>query len=243
MSESTGTAADAGTTAPAADAAATTAAPVAPAAPESAVTSSLLSDKAAEPAATTTEAEKPAEGEKPADPKAEPEKPVALDPKDYKLDALPEGIKADDELVQAFLDGAAKGGMDNESVNAVLNALGPKLTERLNAGAVAFKELNDQWQQAAIADPVIGGSAEKLEANMAVVKNAMNTLGLPAEMVTDALRTFQFTGAGNNPSILRVMHAMASRLVEKSVVQGGGPAPTGKTAAQRMYPTHFNSAG
>lgn len=212
-----------------------------PAAPEGVLDTSLLN---VDP---TKQADPAADPNKPADPAADPAKkdepPVALDPKDYKLDNLPEGITADDELVQAFLDGAAKGGMDNDSVNAVIGALAPKLAERLNAGAVAFKTLNEKWQADAIADPVIGGSKEKLEANMGVVVNAMNTLGLPQEMVTDALRTFTFTGAGNNPSILRVMHAMASRLVEKTVVQGNGPAPVGKTAAQRLYPTHFNNAG
>lgn len=230
--------------APAADAPAPAA--DAPAAPEGVLETSLLNvdpAKQADPAADPA-----ADPNKPADPAADPAKkdepPAALDPKDYKLDNLPEGITADDELVQAFLEGAAKGGMDNDSVNAVIGALAPKLAERLNAGAVAFKTLNEKWQADAVADPVIGGSKEKLEASMGVVVNAMNGLGLPAEMVTDALRTFTFTGAGNNPSILRVMHAMASRLVEKTVVQGNGPAPVGKTPAQRLYPTHFtNNAG
>lgn len=216
-------------------------------APVSAVASSVLDATPVTDPAAPVDPAKPADPAAPVEPAkpAEPPAPVEpLKPEDYKLDGLPEGITADDDLVKAFLDGAAKGGMDNDSVNAVLQTLGPKVAERMNAGVTAFKEINDKWAADALADPVIGGSTEKLQASVATIKTAINGLGLPAEMVTSALQAFQFTGAGNNPAVLRVFHAMASRLTEKPPVSGT-PAQAMDLAsvAQRFYPNTKPSGG
>jgi len=212
----------------------------APAAPvvEGAAGSSLLNaDPPADPPV-----DPPVDPAKPADPPVDPAKPAdpapePIKPEDYKLEGLPEGITAEDDLVVAFLDGAAKGGMDNDSVNAVIQALGPKMAERMNAGAVAYKQMNETWQAEALADPVLaGGDPAKLTANMGVVKTAINTLGLPAEMVTSALQALELTGAGNHPAVLRVIYGMASRLSEAPPVTGTPPNADGESVAKRMYP-------
>lgn len=187
-----------------------------------------------------TEGEKPAtegekgkgagEGDKPA--------PEPMKAEDYKLD-LPEGITADDPLLTAFLEGAAKGGMDNESVQAVISSLGPKLAEQMAAPMKAWTTLNETWQAEVKADPVIGGA--NLPATIKTVADAIGLVSTPEEAQA-AREALTMTGAGNNPAIVRLMHRMASRLVEKGAVQGNSPAES-RSAAAVLYPSHNAAKG
>lgn len=208
------------------------------AAPEvqSALTDTLLT---AEP--EKTEGDKPAtEGEKKGagEGEKEPPAPEPMKPEDYKLE-LPEGITADDPLLTAFLEGAAKGGMDNESVQAVVSSLGPKLAEQMAAPMKAWTTLNETWQAEVKADPVIGGA--NLPATIKTVADAISLVSTPEEAQA-AREALTMTGAGNNPAIVRLMHRMASRLVEKGAVQGNSPAESRSPAAV-LYPSHNAAKG
>jgi len=188
-----------------------------------------------------TEGDKPAtEGEKmgAGEGEKEPPAPEPMKPEDYKLE-LPEGITADDPLLTAFLEGAAKGGMDNESVQAVVGALGPKLAEQITAPMKAWTTLNETWQAEVKADPVIGGA--NLPATIKTVTDAISLVSTPEEAQA-AREALTMTGAGNNPAIVRLMHRMASRLVEKGAVQGNSPAESRSPAAV-LYPSHNAAKG
>ena len=188
-----------------------------------------------------TEGDKPAtEGEKKGagEGEKEPPAPEPMKPEDYKLE-LPEGITADDPLLTAFLEGAAKGGMDNESVQAVVSALGPKLAEQMAAPMKAWTTLNETWQSEVKADPVIGGA--NLPATIKTVADAISLVSTPEEAQA-AREALTMTGAGNNPAIVRLMHRMASRLVEKGAVQGRSPAES-RSAAAVLYPSHNAAKG
>lgn len=222
----------------AASTAAAGASPAADSAPavQSALTDTLLS---ADPA--KTEGETPVtEGEKKGAGEGEKESPAPepIKPEDYKLE-LPEGIAADDPLLVAFLEGAAKGGMDNESVQAVVSALGPKLAEQMAAPMKAWIALNETWQAEVKADPVIGGA--NLPATIRTVADAISLVSTPEE-ARAAREALTMTGAGNNPAIVRLMHRMASRLVEKGAVQGNSPAESRSPAAV-LYPSHNAAKG
>lgn len=206
---------------------------------------------AAEPAATpSTEMPKsllaPKEGEppvpevkpedKPADKVAEPAA-EALKAEDYVIaeGVLPLEIPSDDPIVQAFLKGAAEGGMDNDSVNAVIKELGPQLQAKLNEPFIAWVKMNETWAEAVKADPDIGGA--KLDASMLTIQNAMTAALVKPELIAAAHQALETTGAGNNLAIVRLLHAMAMRLTEKPAVQGGGPvAEPKRTAAEKLYP-------
>lgn len=149
------------------------------------------------------------------DPAAKVDEPVVpLDPASYKIEGLPEGITAEDPLVKSFLEGAAKGGMDNESVNAVLSEIAPKIAEQLRAPYQAWKTLNDTWQAEIKADPDIGGA--KLPQTIATINKGIERFG-DAAAVRDALNA---TGAGNNPAIVRMLSNVFSKLVEGTPVVG-----------------------
>jgi hypothetical protein len=186
------------------------------------------------------EPEKPAEGDTPgADTKeGEPSAPD-IKPEDYNVE-LPEGIGKDDPLLVSFLEGAAKGGMDNESVQAVINTLGPKLVEQIQAPIKAWVTLNEQWVAEVQADPVIGG--DKWPTTKETVLQAMTLVMSPEE--TRATReALNLTGAGNNPAVIRLLFNMARRLVEPGPVKGNAPTEPPKSAAALLYPKHNAAKG
>lgn len=219
--------------APAADAG--TAPPAGGEAPVSALADTLLTAEPPKDGEKPTEP--PKDGEKPADKAPEPE-PEPIKPEDYKLD-MPEGINRDDPLVAAFLEGAAKGGMDDKSVQAVISTLGPKLAEQLAAPMKAWTTLNEQWQAEVKADAVLGGA--NLPATVQTVTDAINLVMAPAE-AQKAREALTMTGAGNNPAIVRLLHSMASRLVEKGAVQGNNPAEVRNPSAL-LYPSTAAKGG
>lgn len=219
--------------------------PAAPAAQEAAP-ATLLTE---EPPASTEE--KPAEA---TETKAEEKAPEPIDPASYEV-TLPEGIDRDDPLVEAFLAGAAKGGMEQDSVQAVLDSLAPKLAERLAEPANMWRDLNEQWRGEIKRMPDIGGANEAK--TIATVRNAMNTLctgykladgtEVSAQQEQAALvDALNMTGAGNNPALVRFLYRAAARLVEPGVsdpgpVSGGAVPNTGNLAA-RMYPSSADAA-
>lgn len=232
---------DGGGSAPAAEPATTSTADAPPAADppadtppvQAALTDTLLSTP-------PKEGEQPPEGEKKGAGEGEQKPaPEAMKPEDYKL-TLPEGITAEDPLLVAFLDGAAKGNMDNDSVQAVITSLGPKLAEQMAAPMKAWTTLNEQWQTAVKADPVLGGA--NLDQTIATVAKAIDTVSASPAEAQAVREALTMTGAGNNPAIVRLLHSMATRLVEKGAVTGNSPADS-KSAAAMLYPTHNAAKG
>lgn len=214
----------------------TTAVADAPAPSATGLTDSLLDPK---PAAETDPAKtEPAKEE----PKAEPEAKVELKAEDYKLEKLDEiGLSADDPVLAAFLEGAAKGGMDNESVNAVVQALGPQIKERLDAPHKAWIEMNKSWADEVRADAKLGGA--NFDATVSRINAGIDMAAGSPEAARACREAMLLTGAGNNPAILRVFHAMAARLVEPGPVTGNPAGSGAPTAAQRLYPSHAAKSG
>jgi hypothetical protein len=227
--------------APAAEPAAAPAAEpaAAPAAEPAAVPAAKLDETVLDKTLLDGGPEKPAEGDTPgADTKeGEPSAPE-IKPEDYNVE-LPEGIGKDDPLLVSFLEGAAKGGMDNESVQAVINTLGPKLVEQMQAPIKAWVDLNEKWVAEVQADPVIGG--DKWPMAKETVLQAM-TLVLTPEETRATREALGLTGAGNNPAVIRLLYSMARRLVEPGPVKGNAPTEPPKSAAALLYPKHNNAA-
>jgi hypothetical protein len=207
------------------------AAPAAAPAPldETVLDQTLLS----EPPGKAAETEQPGADKKEGEPSA-PE----IKPEDYKLE-LPDGIAADDPLLTAFLEGAAKGGMDNDSVQAVVKTLGPKLAEQMQAPMKAWIDLNEKWVAEVKADPVIGG--DKLTSTQETVWQAMSLVSTPEETLA-ARQALGLTGAGNNPAIIKLLFNMAKRLVEPGPVKGNAPTEPPKSPAALLYPNHNSAA-
>lgn len=199
-------------------------APEAPKAPEP--VTNLLADAPKEPVAPD-----PA---KPAEPAAE------IKPESY-LESLklPDGTAKDDALLTAFLDGAAKSGMDQKSVQAIVDAMGPKLQAQLNAPREAWNTLQSEWQTKLKEHPEIGGA--KLDGAVKTINQALAQTGVLNDDLKQAL---VLTGAGNNPHIVHAFYKLASAFSEGGPVTG---APTGQTAAKNpaslLYPSTAPTEG
>jgi hypothetical protein len=183
----------------------------------------------------------PPAGDPPKDPPADPAKPPEpqkppepVKPEDYKIEGLPETIKADDPMVKAFLDGAADAGLTNEAVNKVLGKIAPLVAAELEAPAKTWLDMNAKWQAAVKADPEFGGV--NFDANVQRVASAINLVSTPeqARAIDEALK---ITGAGNNPALVGLLHRMSVRLTEPAKPVGGTPTPVPKDPAEALYPS------
>ena len=95
-----------------------------------------------------------------------------------------------------------------------------------------WTETQTQWVDEVKADKEIGGT--NLANVQATVARAFDQFGVKG--VREAL---SFTGAGNNPAIVKTFYRMAKALTEGQHI-GGQPPGGPKTAAQLLYPQKDN---
>jgi hypothetical protein len=181
-------------------------------------------DPNAPPAEAKPEGDKPKEGDKPAE-------KAAVKPEDYKV-TLPEGVNDKDPLYTGFLSVAAEEGVSPEVVQKVIDKVGPQLREMQQAPQKLWQDTQETWQRQIKSDPDIGGP--KLEANLGLVAKFLDTYGGP-----EARQALDFTGAGNNPAIAKMLINAGRALAEGSPVRGQ-PGGSKKSAAELFYP---NQAG
>jgi len=197
-------------------------------APASPLETPLVAPKTEEaPAETKTEEAKPEE--KPAEPKAdEPE----MKAEDYVLDPLPEGMTRDDPMLTKFLEGAARGRMDGESVKAIVAEMAPMIREQMDAPARLWVEMNAAWKNEIMSDAEIGG--EKFATHtLPTIQSALEQFGDPK--IFEALHV---TGAGNHPAIVRTLYKLASQVTEAKTVPVTNTTPVAvPSRAAALYPS------
>lgn len=153
--------------------------------------------------------------------------PVVLQAADL---VLPEGFTAEGEVMDEFLALANELGMDKDKASAIVGIHAKILDQAQTAAAAEWQALQDRWIAEAKALPQIGG--EKLDESLSVIAKAIDKYGSP-----EAKEAFTITGAGNNPHIIKLLHTMASKLVEAPPVSGS-PANNGpQDRASRMFKT------
>lgn len=90
-----------------------------------------------------------------------------------------------------------------------------------------------EWQAEVKSDPEIGGN--RFNTTMQTCISAVNRFGGTPEQRNALLQALDYTGAGNNPHIIRLINNMATALKEGTpVVQSAAPKPP-QTRAQRRY--------
>lgn len=197
-------------------------------APASPLETPLVAPKTEEaPAETKTEEGKT--DEKPAEPKAdEPE----MKAEDYILDELPEGMTRDDPMLTKFLEGAARGRMDNDSVRAIVGEMAPLIREQMDAPAKLWVEMNNAWRNEIMSDAEIGG--EKFATHtLPTIQSALEQFGDPK--IFEALHV---TGAGNHPAIVRTLYKLASQVTEAKTVPVTNTTPVAvPSRAAALYPS------
>lgn len=169
--------------------------------------------------------EKKAAEAKPADQKVKPE--------DIKI-TVPEGIKIDEKTMTAMKGILADATLTPEQ-------RGQKLVD-MHAAAIKaaatepyaeWDRTQAQWQKDVKSDKELGGiNFEPMQAGIGKLITALG--GKEANQIRQA---FVFTGAGNNPEIIRLLHRAAQAVNEPGHVSAGKPAPDGgKNPATVLYP-------
>jgi hypothetical protein len=201
--------------------------PVAPETPPAAVAGSLL------------EAAKPAEGD-PAEKPAGEEPPVAATPFDPEKFTPPEGVELAEADRKNLGEMAKKHGLTNEAMSDLLTTYADRMKAASEASAKTYQDLNDKWQNEVKADPEIGG--DKLPATLQTVAKVLDDPRFAVPGVKEALT---YTGAGNNPQIVKLLYKMSAALTEGGHVSGNpaGASPQKvQPGASAMYPNLPNGA-
>lgn len=94
----------------------------------------------------------------------------------------------------------------------------------------AWTGMQNQWRQEAQALPEIGGA--KLPETLAAIKKGLDVSGAD----TAFYEAMALTGAGNNPHVIRVLHALTKPLSEGKPVLGTPPKGPLSIEA-KLYPT------
>lgn len=197
---------------------------------------SLLNEEPTEKPTTETKTEEPLkDGEKKDPPPGAPEK--------YDAFTLPEGLELSDEVVAEVSTIFKELNLNQTQAQRLVDFHSKTLQATVEAAAKApldaWMDQKKAWKDEIKADPEIGG---KLVETRRAFGAALDSLGNPA-LVAEFRKAMDLTGAGDNPSFIKVFVKMAERMTEGKPVDQGKPAGGAKpTPAQAMYP-NLPSAG
>lgn len=132
---------------------------------------------------------------------------------------FPEGVEADPTAMEGFLGIMNNQELDRGQLAQALVDLQIETSQQAadaatTAGANLWNETQTQWQEQARALPDIGG--DNLESTLGTIRDGLKQMG-----ATDAtFEALNFTGAGNHPEIIKVLHALTKDLQEQPPVNG-----------------------
>lgn len=143
---------------------------------------------------------------------------------------VPEGFEVDEALRDSLLETMNNADLSAKDRTAALIDLHTKaLTQASEMASKQWDDLQEQWQNEAKADPVIGG--QKLPQAIASISKLVTEYGTP-----ELAQVFEMTGAGNNPHMIKFLYNVAAKMTEGGF-SPGSPAGGDTTAAQRMFPS------
>lgn len=147
-------------------------------------------------------------------------------------------MTVDAEQLQAFKDAAAGAKLTQEQAQAFVDQHAAALQKAATAPYEQWRDTQEAWQKEIKADPEFGGAHLEKETIPAIAR-AIKAFSPDAAAEAKLREAFHFTGAGNNPEMIRFMARIGKAMSEGSFVAG---KPTsgdgGKSAAQTLYPSH-----
>jgi len=159
-------------------------------------------------------------------------------PEKYEFKA-PEGFDLDEASINEVTPVFKNLKLSNDEAQSLVDLYAKVSKEAAEAPVKFWKETQQKWLDEVRADPEIG---DKIELVKTTVNKALMTYLSPTE-VANFRHAMNYTGAGNNPTFIRVLYKLTSQLVEGGEVRGGGPvevrapnAASRPTAAEAMFP-------
>lgn len=187
----------------------------------------------------------------PPTPPVTPPAPVVPDKYDLKLPdtQLPDGSPLDPAIVERTAAIARELGLSNEAGQKLLDKVVAETVATMTARHAAvsaawepekgaeWKKQNAAWQDAALKDPDIGGSPEKLKVSVEFAQRALKQF-FPPE-TAEFLKAYG--GLGSNPAVLKGLAKVGRAMGEGGVIIGQtGATNDGKSKeeiqAEKLFP-------
>ena len=147
----------------------------------------------------------------------------------YGAFKLPEDVRIDAEQLAPATELFAEAGLSQEQAQKFIDLAMARESAAAQRGAQAFVELQNQWVSEIKADPDIGG--DRLKASLASAARAIDRLDVPG--LREALN---FTGAGNNPAVVKAFVRLGQMISEDRFRPGSAPAPQApRSPAEVIY--------
>jgi hypothetical protein len=148
----------------------------------------------------------------------------------YDAIALPEGYTVNDAVMSKFKETALAAGVKPDQAQSLLNLYGEAAQAQLDAQLADFNQTQTTWKAEVANLPEFKTNKDAATA----------TIGRVLDEFGDAQvkQIFDLTGAGNHPSVVKMLLAIGKQLGEGEPTPPGGPANKGgpKTAGQILYP-------
>ncbi len=180
---------------------------------------------------TTQSAEGTKEGEK---------KPTEGVPEKYDLKA-PEGYELDAKMMEAAGGIFKELGLNNDQAQKLVDFYTKTTLEAADSPYKKFEEIRTGWRNEVVGDAELGDGSDLKPEVKATIGRAIDAMG--PKLAADFREIMHTTGAGDNPTIIRGILALAKQATEGRPVKGGGPSPLGQgntakppTAAKALFP-------
>lgn len=193
-------------------------------------------EKPADPA--KADEAKPAEAAKP---EAEAKAPEPAPPLTYTDLKFPEGTTINETELKPYTDIFGKHQIPQAAVQELIDLHAKELATQTQRQATLQREtwsnLRKGWVDEFVADPDIGGKVR--ETSLARAAGVIERYGGSAEQQQSLRDTFTLTGAGDHPSVIRLLANVGKALGEGRIV----PAVRTKAASSKSSPkSRYNSS-
>jgi hypothetical protein len=150
---------------------------------------------------------------------------------------LPDGMKLDDSSMNAFKE-VLGGELPPQERGQRLIDMHLKEIQRHGESmsqhqVKVWNDTQNQWKDAVKSDPELGGN--QFQTTIKTCISAVNRFGGNEQQRAELIQALDFTGAGNNPAIIRLIANMASRLSEGNPVTQSAAPKQPQTREQRRY--------
>lgn len=172
------------------------------------------------------EGSKPEGDQKPADEKKEQPEGAPESYEDFKA---PEGLKYDDQVMDAFKEVAKETNLSQAQAQNLLDKVAPVIAQRQMA---QIAEVSKQWAERSQADKELAADWSRSMADIARVRDrfAKNEDG----SVDPDIAEFMSTPIGNHPGLLKLL-ARAGRAIGEGSFPRGSEAGDGKVSPGDFY--------
>lgn len=156
----------------------------------------------------------------------------AFDPE--KL-ALPEGFEKNEHF-DHFVEWSKEAGINQPQAEKLIDLYQTVIKQNADSSTKAWEEQNTAWVNEVKTDKELGG------ANLTNVKQTISKMLDNSDLSDPKFReALDFTGAGNNPAVIRTLYRWAQKLVEGASV-AGNPAARDGNGALANQPRSFGDA-